>query len=75
MAAVVGRAFRTSPVEAESTYVKRRTSQTQRSTKNEDREETEAASRGGAMAGGEPSTAAGVVGRFGLPRSKPKART
>ena len=51
MAAGVGEAFWTSPVEAESTYVKRRTSRTQRSAKNEDREQTEAASRGGAMAG------------------------
>ena len=52
MAAGIGEAFWTSPVEAESTYVKRRTSRTQRSAKNEDREQTEAASRGGAMTGG-----------------------
>ena len=50
-AAGVGEAFWTSSVEAESTYVKHRTSRTQRSAKNEDREQTEAASHGGAMAG------------------------
>ena len=51
-AAGVGEAFWTSSVEAESTYVKHRTSRTQRSAKNEDREQTEVASRGGAMIGG-----------------------
>ena len=52
IAAGVWEAFWTSSVEAKSMYVKRKTSRTQWSAKNEDREQTEAASRGGAMTGG-----------------------